>query len=129
MYSAPFYHMTQDALSMQITFPPNDKANPAGKLANVEFCFAGGPLDGMKLVGSAIWRRQDGSRNVTFPARQYLVNGGRRSFSLLRPITDGQSTERLRQVIVDAYEVHEKNATSTLGSALDQAVSPISANK
>jgi hypothetical protein len=27
-------------------------------------------------------------RNVTFPARQYSVNGERRSFALLRPVVD-----------------------------------------
>ena len=43
------------------------------------------PLSGMKLVGFAVWERRDGGRNVTFPARQYSVNGERRSFALLRP--------------------------------------------
>jgi hypothetical protein len=35
-------------------------------------------LEGLKLIGFAIWeRRTCGGRNVTFPARQYSVNGER----------------------------------------------------
>ena len=46
-----------------------------------------GALDGLKLIGFAVWERRSGSgRNVTFPARQYVVNGDRRSFALLRPV-------------------------------------------
>jgi hypothetical protein len=71
---------------MTVTFVPNDRGNPPGKLADAELHFAGGPLDGLKLIGFAIWERKNGGRNVTFPARQYSVNGERRSFALLRPI-------------------------------------------
>jgi hypothetical protein len=65
---------------MTIKFTPNDKGNPPGKLADAELHFSGGPLDGLKLVGFAVWERKTGGRNVTFPARQYSVNGERRSF-------------------------------------------------
>ena len=60
-----------------------------GKLADAELHFAGdSPLAGLKLLGFAIWERRGGAgRNVTSPARQYAVNGERRSFALLRPIT------------------------------------------
>jgi hypothetical protein len=93
---------------MTITFTPNDKGNPPGKLADAELQFSGGPLDGLKLIGFAVWeRRTGGGRNVTFPARQYSVNGERRSFGLLRPITDASAQERLRDVILDAYREHE----------------------
>jgi hypothetical protein len=44
---------------------------------------------------------------VTFPARQYSVNGERRSFALLRPVTDTASQERLRDIILAAYAEHE----------------------
>ena len=72
-----------------IRFSPNDKGNPPGKLADVELHFTDGELAGLKLIGFAIWERRGGSgRNVTFPARQYTVNGERRSFALLRPIVD-----------------------------------------
>jgi hypothetical protein len=41
------------------------------------------------LIGFAAWERRGGSgRNITFPARQYSVNGERRSFALLRPLAE-----------------------------------------
>jgi hypothetical protein len=92
---------------MTIKFFPNDKGNPPGKLADGELHFAGGPLDGLKLIGFAIWERRKGGRSVTFPARQYAVNGERRSFALLRPIEDATSQDKLRDLILDAYTEHE----------------------
>jgi hypothetical protein len=88
---------------MTVKFFPNDTHNPPGKLADAELQFSGGPLDGLRLIGFAIWERKSGGRNVTFPARQYSVNGERRSFALLRPITDTASQDRLRDVILEAY--------------------------
>jgi hypothetical protein len=75
---------------MVVKITPNDKGNPPGKLADAELHFTDGELEGMKLIGFAIWERRGGGggRNVTFPARQYVVNGDRRSFALLRPITE-----------------------------------------
>jgi hypothetical protein len=93
---------------MKITFVRNDRANPPGKLADAELLFDAGNLAGLKLIGFGIWERRGSStRNVTFPARQYSVNGERRSFALLRPATDGPSQERLRDVILHAYSVFE----------------------
>ena len=92
---------------MTIKFTPNDKGNPPGKLADAELHFAGGPLDGLKLIGFAVWERRGGARNVTFPARQYSVNGERRSFALLRPVADTASQERLRDIVLAAYAEHE----------------------
>ena len=34
---------------------------------------------------------------------QYSVNGERRSFALLRPVTDATSQDRIRELILDAY--------------------------
>jgi hypothetical protein len=92
---------------MTIKFSPNDKGNPPGKLADAELHFSGGPLDGLKLVGFAVWERKNGGRNVTFPASSYSVNGERRSFALLRSIMDPTAQDRLRDVILDAYKEHE----------------------
>ena len=92
---------------MTVKFTPNDKGNPPGKLADGELHFSGGPLDGLKLVGFSIWERKQGGRNVTFPSRQYVVNGERRSFALLRPITDNKAQDGLRDVILAAYKEHE----------------------
>ena len=98
---------------MHVKFTPNDKGNPPGKLADAELHFTESPLEGMKLIGFAIWERRGGnSRNVTFPARQYSVNGERRSFALLRPIVDASAQTRIRDLILEAYAAQEtKDAT------------------
>ena len=95
---------------MVVKIVPNDKANPPGKLADAELHFTDGVLDGLKLIGFAVWERRSGSgRNVTFPARQYSVNGERRSFALLRPIADAASQERVRDLVLQAYAEYEEN--------------------
>jgi hypothetical protein len=99
----------QEEHTMQVKFTPNDKGNPPGKLADAELHFADGPLEGLKLIGFAIWERRGGSgRNVTFPARQYSVNGERRSFALLRPIVDAQAQDRVRDFILEGYAEYER---------------------
>ena len=71
----------------------------------------GGPLEGLKLIGFGIWERRGGSgRNVTFPARQYSVNGEKRSFTLLRPIADPVAQERIRDFVLEAYAEYEESA-------------------
>ena len=75
-----------------------------GKLADAEIHFTGGELDGLKLVGFAVWQRRDGrGENVSFPARQFTVHGDRRSFSLLRWIAKREAQDRLERSILDAY--------------------------
>jgi hypothetical protein len=72
------------------------------------------PLAGLKLVGFAVWQRATtSSRNVTFPARQYSINGERRSFSLLRPLTTEAGQDRVRELILDAYAALEADAEVT----------------
>jgi hypothetical protein len=94
-----------------VTITPNDKGNPPGKLADAELHFTEGVLDGLKLIGFGIWERRSGAgRNVTFPARTYSVNGERRSFSLLRPITDATAQDRVRELILEAYAEYEERA-------------------
>ena len=92
---------------MIIKIIPNEKGNPVGKLADVELHFTGGVLEGLKLIGFAVWERRGGRWNVTFPARQYSVNGERRSFALLRPVVDVAAQERIRDLILEAYAEHE----------------------
>ena len=97
---------------MVVKITPNDKGNPPGKLADAELHFDEGCLDGLKLLGFAVWERRNGAgRNVTFPARQYSVNGERRSFALLRPIVDTAAQERLRDLVLQAYQAQEDQAT------------------
>lgn len=93
---------------MVIKFTPTDK--PEGKLADAELHFDDGPLRGLKLVGFAVWERRNGGLNVTFPARQYTVNGERRSFALLRPIGDQMDSDLLRVAILDAYRQQHVHA-------------------
>ena len=85
---------------------PNTASNPPGKLADAEVVFEAdsGPFNGLKLIGFAVWERRGGGRNVTFPARQYSVNGERRSFALLRPSNGEVSAqEAIRDLILKAY--------------------------
>jgi hypothetical protein len=103
--------MASTELTVKIT--PNDKGNPPGKLADAELHFTAGPLEGLKLIGFSLWETRGGARrNVTFPARQYAINGERRSFALLRPIADTTDQDRIRELILDAYAQTEEPATS-----------------
>ena len=112
-----------------IKITPNTAGNPPGKLADAEIHFKTCPhcdetnparhrypececsaLAGLKLIGFAIWERRGrgANRNVTFPARQYSVNGERRSFALLRPIVDATAQNRIRDLVLDAYQEYEE---------------------
>jgi hypothetical protein len=94
----------------------NERGNPPGKLADAELHFSDGVLDGLKLIGFSVWeRRGGGGRNVTFPARQYAVNGERRSFALLRPLTNTTGQDRVRELVLQAYAEYDE--------AVDEAVS------
>lgn len=97
---------------MRVKITVNGGGNPPGKVADAELIFdqeGDGVLQGLKLIGFSVWEvRSDKSRlNVTFPARQYSVNGERRSFALLRPHGDtAHSIEAnlpIRNLIIDAY--------------------------
>jgi hypothetical protein len=96
---------------MTIKIMPNDKGNPPGKLADAELHFSEGPLEGLKLIGFSVWERRGGNgRNVTFPARSYVVNGDRRTFALLRPIVDSTAQAKLRDLILEAFQEYEERA-------------------
>lgn len=102
---------TNDNMTVKIVM--NDRGNPPGKLADAELHFTEGPLSGLKLIGFSVWeRRTGGGRNVTFPARQYSVNGERRSFALLRPVTDVAAQDSVRDAILAAYTEAEETATA-----------------
>src|SRR3954468_18730863 len=98
---------------MVVKITPNDKGNPVGKLADAELHFTDGALEGLKLIGFSIWERRGGNgRNVTFPARQYAVNGERRSFALLRPTADVHAQDRVRDLVLNAYAEYEQEAAA-----------------
>ena len=116
---------------MTVKIIANDKNNPPGKLADAELYFGDGvshthaegvtvcercALTGLKLIGFGIWERRTGNgRNVTFPARQYSVNGERRSFSLLRPVADTSAQDRIRDLILGAYATWEADQRDGIG--------------
>lgn len=90
-----------------VTIMPSTAGGPSGKLADAEIRFTAGVLAGLKLVGFAIWeRRTDAGRYVTFPARQYAVNGEQRRFALLRPTDEAGAQQPLRDAILAAYAAH-----------------------
>lgn len=92
---------------MTIKITPNDAHSPVGKLADAEIHFTEGPLAGLKLLGFGVWERRNGNgRNITFPARQYTVNGERRSYALLRPTERIESQDAIRDLILSAYARH-----------------------
>ena len=55
---------------MTIKITPNDKGNPPGKLADAELHFTDGPLEGLKLIGFAIWERRGGGGGATSRSRR-----------------------------------------------------------
>jgi hypothetical protein len=103
----------EDTVVVKITL--NEKNNPPGKLADAELHFSDGVLAGLKLMGFAVWERRTGNgRNVTFPARTFAVNGEKRSFALLRPVTgDATAQDRVRELVLQAYADYEERAAVT----------------
>jgi hypothetical protein len=81
----------------------NERNIPQDKLADAELQFTGGELDGLKLMGFAIWRRPGAEPTVTFPARPFIVHGERRKFVLFRAIDDPTAEDRVRQLLLQAY--------------------------
>ena len=101
-------------MNIVVKITPNEKGNPPGKLADAELHFIDGELDGLKLIGFGIWERRGGTgRNVTFPARQYAVNGERRSFALLRPIADTGAQNRVRDLVLEAFAEFDQETAET----------------
>jgi hypothetical protein len=108
LLAGPLLFLEPRSATVIIKIVKNDKGNPPGKLADAELHFTSGPLEGLKLIGFGVWERKTGNgRNVTFPARQYSVNGERRSFALLRPVTDTTAQDRIRDLVLQAYAEHE----------------------
>ena len=110
--------MSQPTQPITVRIMPNDKGSPTGKLADAEIHFHTGPLSGLKLLGFAIWeRRTRDGRNVTFPARTYVVNGERRSFSLLRDATGSGtgSDTAIKALILQALDDFDSAANTDKG--------------
>ena len=98
-------------MTVVVKINPNDRGTPPSKLADAELHFAGGELDGLKLIGFSVWqRRGGGGRSVSLPGRQYLIGDERRTFALLRPIADVSAQERVRDLVLEAYAKFEDDA-------------------
>ena len=101
-------------MTVTVNIVRNQNNRPQDKLADAELHFVGGELDGLKLLGFAVWRQRNGSgTNVTFPARPFIVNGERRNFALVRAVDDRTAEDRLRQLVLRAYSEHEEPETET----------------
>ena len=95
---------------MRVKIIQSDGGTPVGRLAEAELHFDDGVLAGLKLLGFAIWQSRDSRpRIVTFPARQYSVNGERRSYALLRPINDAKQVDAVKELILAAYAEAEQS--------------------
>jgi hypothetical protein len=98
-----------EGTGMIVKILPNDRGDPPYKLADAELLFEDGVLNGLRLTGFAIWQSRRGhSRTVTVPARTYFVHGERRTYALLRAVSDEGSTEPVRKLILDAYAEFEQ---------------------
>jgi hypothetical protein len=100
----------------------NDRKAPARKLADAELHFRGGELDGLKLIGFALWERRDHNGfDVTFPSREFTVDGRRRRYSLLRAISDPAAQDRVRDLVLRVYAEVQQPPSSTLSAAAHAA--------
>ena len=92
-------------MTITINIVRNDKNKPHDKLADAELQFIGGELDGLKLLGFGVWQQRNGAGAfVSLPIRPFTVNGERRNFTLLRAVVDRSAEDRVRQLVLQAYE-------------------------
>ena len=103
---------------MTIKILPNERGVPQAKLADAELLFDEGVLQGLKLVGFTIWEGRDG-HHITFPSRPFIVNNERRSYAVLRPISDSNAQEPLRQLILQAFVEFQHQAAALLARPLE----------
>jgi hypothetical protein len=104
-------HLLEDVMNIEVKILRNERPKPVGKLADAEIHFIDGELAGLKLVGFAVWERREGpGRNVTFPARQFIVHGDRRNFALLRAIDDPSAQNRVRDLVLRAYDAQSHDS-------------------
>lgn len=102
-------------MNVEIKIRRNERPTPIGKLADAELHFVGGDLAGLKLVGFAVWERRDGTgRNVTFPARPFIVHGDRRNFALLRAIDDPNAQNHVRDLVLRAYDAQAHHSAEAV---------------
>jgi hypothetical protein len=112
-------------MRVNIKIQRNQSDDTTGKLADAELHFIGDELDGLKLVGFAIWRHRDGNGcDVTFPARELTADGRPSRVPLLCSWLDPGARKRLRDLVLREYEkarptVHARRWSSPRSSAPD----------
>jgi len=68
----------------------------------------------MKLLGFAVSVGLTGNRlSVSLPSRQYVVDGERRSFSLLRSSDNANAQQELQETAIATFSVHMAEQTSS----------------
>ena len=98
-------------MSIEVRIRRHERSLPIGKLADAELHFTSGVLEGLKLVGFAVWQRRDGpGRTVSFPARQFIVHGDKRNFALLRAVHDLSAQQQVRDLVLRAYDAQAEHA-------------------
>lgn len=103
---------------MKVKIVPSTAGSPSGKLADAELHFSEGLLAGLKLVGFTVWDRRDSrGRSVTFPARQYTIDGERRHYVLLRATDDPATAEPVRELILRAYAEQSERFAAAAAAA------------
>jgi hypothetical protein len=113
-------------MSIVVKITANDRENPRSKLADAELHFAGGELDGLKLIGFSVWERRGGKGlSVSFPGRQYRIGDERRTFALLRPIADVSAQERVRDLVLEAYDKFSEGAGNGSSGKEETSIAPI----
>ena len=99
--------------TVAINVLPADDRGPAGKLADMELHFTAGALEGLKLLGFTVWEGRGGKDpSLGLPSRQYVVNGERRSFTLLRPSGEAPAQDTLRDTLLAVFADHVPDAAS-----------------
>ena len=86
---------------------------PERKLIEAEIHFGpedGAELDGLKLVGFAIWGGAEGGTYVTLPSRAFGAGNDRRYFDFLRSISgDHRQTNRIKDRIKNEWKRRSKD--------------------
>lgn len=99
--------------TVAINVLPADDRGPAGKLADIELHFTAGALEGLKLLGFTVWEGRGGKDpSLSLPSRQYVVNGERRSYTLLRPSGEAPAQDTLRDTLLAVFADHVPDAAS-----------------
>jgi hypothetical protein len=100
---------------INLHFILNASGTPASKLADVEVIFKDGPLSGLKLVGTSVWKskRDEGQVNVLVPSRSYATSSGVRYYELLRSQNDEnkENIEAFKERVKKEYLAITKNET------------------